>query len=113
MMQAPREAEPEETEPQEAKQEEPGVRDAEAREEQQLMEDLDRQQEGPSEHGMPLCVSATGSARTSHGIVMTSRGLLPAALPQESDYLETTIKCPASITPIANMSVQGTSQQRP
>ena len=49
----PEEAEPQEAEPQEAEQEEPGVRDAEAREEQQLMEDLDRQQEGPSQHGMP------------------------------------------------------------
>ena len=72
-MEASREAEPEAAEPEEAKQEEPGVGDAEAQEEQQLMDALDRQQEGPSEHGAPSSVSATGSAKTSHGIVMTSR----------------------------------------
>ena len=70
----PGEAEPEEAEPQEAKQEEPGVGDAEAREEEQLMEDLDRQQEGPSEHGVPSSVSATSSALTSQGVAMTSTG---------------------------------------
>ena len=47
------------------------------------------------------------------GFVMTSAGLLPAALPQEFDLPETTIVCPAPITPIANMSVQGASQHRP
>ena len=79
-MEGSREGEPEEAEPHEAQQEEPGVGDAEAQEEQQLMDALDRQQEGPSEHGMPSCVSSTGSARTSHGICHDLSGPAPCCI---------------------------------